>query len=196
MHKIGKALLLLCSLTSAGEITAQTVSGKLIDENKQPLPYANVVLLALPDSTFVTGTVTAEDGTFSLNTTTPNQLVHISSIGYNTIYKPVQPANLGVIQLTSDTQQLGEVVVKADLPKTRVKGDAMVTTVAGSILENAGTGNDLLNKIPGVSANEEDIKVFGAGTPEIYINGRKVEKPRDFDPFGQTGFAHLWLQYD
>ena len=36
MHKIGKALLLLCSLTSAGEIAAQTVSGKLIDENKQP----------------------------------------------------------------------------------------------------------------------------------------------------------------
>ena len=134
MHTIGKALLLLCSLTSAGEIAAQTVSGKLIDENKQPLPYANVVLLSLPDSTFVTGTVTAEDGTFSLNTTTPNQLVRISSIGYNTVYKPVQPANLGVIQLTSDTQQLGEVVVKADLPKIRVKGDAMVTTVAGSII--------------------------------------------------------------
>ena len=25
---------------------------------------------------------------------------------------------------------------------------------------------------------------------------KQVEKPRDFDPFGQTGFAHLWLQYD
>ena len=25
---------------------------------------------------------------------------------------------------------------------------------------------------------------------------RHLEKPRDFDPFGQTGFAHLWLQYD
>ena len=24
----------------------------------------------------------------------------------------------------------------------------------------------------------------------------RVEKPRDFDPFGQTGFAHLWLQYN
>ena len=24
----------------------------------------------------------------------------------------------------------------------------------------------------------------------------KLEKPRDFDPFGQTGFAHLWLQYN
>ena len=24
----------------------------------------------------------------------------------------------------------------------------------------------------------------------------ELEKPRDFDPFGQAGFAHLWLQYD
>ncbi len=23
-----------------------------------------------------------------------------------------------------------------------------------------------------------------------------MEKPRDFDPFGHAGFAHLWLQYD
>ena len=67
MHTIGKALLLLCSLTSAGEIAAQTVSGKLIDENKQPLPYANVVLLSLPDSTFVTGTTSDDKGNFIMN---------------------------------------------------------------------------------------------------------------------------------
>ena len=70
-------------------------------------------------------------------------MVRISSIGYNTLYRAAQPADMGVIQLTTDAQMLGEVVVKADLPKTRVKGDAMVTTVSGSILENAGTGNDL-----------------------------------------------------
>ena len=140
-----------------------------------------MVLLSLPDSTFVTGTVTAEDGTFSLNTTTPNQLVRISSIGYNTIYKPVQPTNLGVIQLTSDTQQLGEVVVKADLPKMQLKGDAMITTVTGSVLEKAGTGEDLLNKIPGVSAEDEEVNVFGSGTAEIYINGRKVRDNSEID---------------
>jgi len=88
MYKIGKALLLLCSLTSASEIAAQTVSGKLIDENKQPLPYANVVLLSLPDSTFVTGTVTAEDGTFSLNTTIQNQLVRITTPCTNPSNRP------------------------------------------------------------------------------------------------------------
>ena len=181
MHKIGKALLLLCSLTSAGEIAAQTVSGKLIDENKQPLPYANIVLLTLPDSTFVTGTVTAEDGTFSLNTTTPNQLVRISSIGYNTVYKPVQPANLGVIQLTSDTQQLGEVVVKANLPVTRIKGDAMITGVAGTALEKAGTAEQMLDKIPNVTSKDGEINVFGRGTPEIYVNGRKLLDNSELD---------------
>ena len=85
-------------------ISAQTVSGKLIDENSQPLPYANVVLLSLPDSTFVTGTISGEDGTFSLSTTAEKQLVRISSIGYNTLYRPTQPANMGVIQMTTDTQ--------------------------------------------------------------------------------------------
>ena len=28
------------------------------------------------------------------------------------------------------------------------------------------------------------------------VTRKELEKPRDFDPFGQTGFAHLWLQYD
>ncbi|WP_418573897.1 outer membrane beta-barrel protein [Phocaeicola sp.] len=174
MNTLKKTLLLLCYLTLSFGLSAQTVSGKLIDENSQPLPYANVVLLSLPDSTFVTGTISGEDGSFTLGATSGNQIVKISSIGYKTVYKPTVPANLGIVQLVSDAQQLGEVVVKADLPKTRVKGDAMVTTVAGSILENAGTGEDLLNKLPGVSADDGEVRVFGAGAPDIYINGRKV----------------------
>ena len=28
------------------------------------------------------------------------------------------------------------------------------------------------------------------------VSQPRLEKPRDFDPFGQAGFAHLWLQYD
>ena len=90
---------------------------------------------------------------------------------------------MGVIQLTTDAQMLGEVVVKADLPKTRVKGDAMVTTVTGSVLEKAGTGNDLLDKIPGLSANNGSVNVFGSGKAEIYINGRKMRNSSELDNF-------------
>lgn len=79
-------------------LSAQTVSGKLIDENSRPLPYANVVLLSLPDSAFVNGTISGEDGTFKLEATSENQIVKISSIGYKTVCKPVSPANIGIVQ--------------------------------------------------------------------------------------------------
>ena len=145
----------LClSLLATFAVRAQSLTGKLIDENHQPLPYANIVLLSLPDSAFVAGVVsgddgTGDDGTFVLNSACRNRLIRISSIGYTTLYKGCTGQDLGIIQLQPDAQMLGEVVVKADLPRVRLKGDAQVTTVQGSILEQAGTGNDLLNKSNG-----------------------------------------------
>lgn len=181
MRFIKEFLFVLTGIILPVSLSAQTVSGKLIDEKEKPLPFANVVLLSLPDSAFVSGTISGEDGSFTLGATSENQIVRISSIGYKTAYKPTVPANIGTVQLVSDAQQLGEVVVKADLPKTRVKGNAMVTTVTGSVLEKAGTGNDLLDKIPGLSANNGSVNVFGSGKAEIYINGRKMRNSSELD---------------
>lgn len=181
MKALNIALLILACQGIITGLFAQTVSGKLVDEENKPMPYANVVLLSLPDSAFVTGTISGEDGTFSLNATPPHQIIRISSIGYATIYRPINPADIGVVQLTADTHQLGAVTVKADLPKMRLKGDAMVTTVTGSVLEKSGTGNDLLDKIPGISAEEGTVNVFGRGTAEVYINGRKVRSSSELE---------------
>ena len=174
MRELKTAWLLLVSLTTSIGLSAQTVSGKLIDENSQPLPYANVVLLSLPDSTFVTGTISGEDGSFTLEATSKNQILKISSIGYKTVCKPISPTNIGIVQLMSDAQMLGEVVVKGNLPVTRMKGDAMVTSVENSVLSKVGSANDVLNKIPGITKKQDAFEVFGKGTPLIYINGRKL----------------------
>ena len=179
---MNRRIALLCACLLATLATqAQHLTGKLLDENNQPLPYANIVLLSLPDSAFVAGCVSADDGTFRLNAACDNRLIRISSIGYATLYKECTGQNLGTLQLTPDAQMLGEVVVKADLPKVRLKGDAQVTTVQGSILEKAGTGNDLLNKLPGVSADDGAVNVFGSGAAEIYINGRKMRDASELD---------------
>ena len=179
---MNRRIALLCACLLATLATqAQHLTGKLLDENNQPLPYANIVLLSLPDSAFVAGCVSADDGTFRLNAACDNRLIRISSIGYATLYKECTGQNLGTLQLTPDAQMLGEVVVKADLPKVRLKGDALVTTVQGSILEKAGTGNDLLNKLPGVSADDGAVNVFGSGAAEIYINGRKMRDASELD---------------
>ena len=114
-------VMLVVSMLLPMRVSAQTVKGKLVDESNHPLPYANVVLLSLPDSAFVSGTISGEDGLFKLEATSVNQIVKISSIGYKTVYKPTTPANMGIVQLVSDARMLGEVVVKANLPVTRIK---------------------------------------------------------------------------
>ena len=173
--------LMLCLIGMAASIQAQTLSGKLVDEKNVPLAYANVVLLSIPDSTFVSGTISDEMGGFRLAKDKKGQLVRISSIGYATIYKKVNGGDFGVIQMASDAQLLGEVVVKSTLPTTRLKGDAMITSVTGTVLEQAGTAEMLLDKIPNVSARDGAVNVFGRGTPVIYINGRKVRNNAELD---------------
>ena len=74
MKRVIILFILICILTSVG-VSAQIVNGKLVDETGQPLPYANVVLLSLPDSAFVTGTVSDEGGSFSLQAEEGNYLV-------------------------------------------------------------------------------------------------------------------------
>ena len=98
-----------------------------------------------------------------------------------TLYKDCGPGEQLSLQLKADAQLLDEVVVKGDLPKTRLKGSSMITTVAGSVLEKAGTAENLLDRIPGVSAGGGTISVFGRGAAEVYINGRKVRDSSELD---------------
>ena len=179
MFRLLMSLCLLCGLLCS--VSAQTFTGKVVDEKNRSLPYANVVLLSLPDSAFVAGTVSDESGSFTLRSEKPDLLLRVSSIGYATLYNKVEKSDLGIIQLLPDVQLLGEVVVKGDLPKVQLKGDAQVTNVQGTILEKAGTGNDLLSKLPGVSADEGAVNVFGSGAAEIYINGRKMRNASELD---------------
>ena len=177
-----KRIYLLLLVTSALIATthAQNLTGKVVDENNTPLAYANVILQTA-DSIYLAGTTTQADGKFELVKSENAKLVNISFVGYTTLVKEIHSKDLGVIQLLPNAQLLGEVVVKSYLPKTQAKGDAMVTTVNGTVLEKAGTAEQLLDKIPNVTAQNGEINVFGRGTPEIYINGRKVRNKQELD---------------
>ena len=92
----------------------------------------------------------------------------------------------------NQTQELSEVVVKGRLPKTRVKGDAMRTRVAGTILEKAGTVSDALSKIPSLEAERDGgVKVLGRGDAEVYINGRKVQDMKELSCLRSDQIQHV-----
>lgn len=154
---------------------AQSIGGAVTDEQGKPIEFANVVALD-KDSAFIHGVVTDAAGSFRLsNLPVKAALVRVSSIGYNDSTLLISGrSDLGKIRLKSEATMLSEVVVKSSLPKTRIEGDAIVTTVAHSLLADAGTANDALAKVPLVTGSEGNFTVFGAGTPVIYINGKIV----------------------
>ncbi|MBQ0048527.1 MAG: TonB-dependent receptor family protein [Prevotellaceae bacterium] len=102
-----------------------------------------------------------------------------------------------LLQVMNDTAywksfELGEVVVKSNLPKTRVKGDAMRTMISGSILEKAGSATDALAKIPSLKAEKGNgVEVFGRGAAEVYINGRKVQDMNELDRLRSEDILHV-----
>ena len=92
----------------------------------------------------------------------------------------------------NQTQELSGVTVKGRLPKTRAKGDAMRTTVAGTILEKVGTVSDALSKIPLLEAERDGgVKVTGRGDAEVYINGRRVLDTKELSRLRSDQILHV-----
>ncbi len=181
------AVMMMTTMTFA---KTQDFGGKVIDEKGEPMPYVNVVLLSLPDSAFVQGAMTDMNGVFKIVTDAKEGLFKVTSVGYETLY--INAGQNLTIQMKQDTQLLQEVVVKGQLPKTHAKGDAMRTTVAGTILEKAGTVSDALSKIPSLEAERDGaVKVLGRGDAEVYINGRRVQDVKELSLLRSDQIQHV-----
>lgn len=175
MNILKTIIALSAALGISAGLQAQTVSGRIVDEGSRPVAFANVVALSPEDSTYITGTVSREDGTFSLvNNQGQERLLRVSSVGYVTVYMRCKGGDMGVITMREDDNLLGEVVVRSQLPVTRMGDEGLVTNVQGSVLSRMGTANDVLARIPGLQRKKDSFEVFGKGEPLIYVNGRKL----------------------
>ena len=102
----------ILSLLNIAVAQAQNLIGKIVNESNEPVEFANVLLFALPDSAFQTGSVSGADGRFQLSSELSNGLLKVSCIGYTTLYKTYAVGDELLLQLTPDTQILDEIVVK------------------------------------------------------------------------------------
>lgn len=184
-------IFIMCLVTIASN--AQCISGRVNDEHSQPMPFANVVLVSRADSAFIAGAVTKDDGTFSISTDKQDGLLKVSSIGYITKYIDARQGNVGDIQMQPDTQMLGEVVVKGQMPTHKMTTEGVLTTVENTLLSKAGTANDVLQQLPGVQKKGDGIEVFGKGTPLIYINGRQLRDKSELDQISSESVKSVEL---
>lgn len=175
MNKMKQLILLIAVMSFSLTVFGKDIKGRVLDMKGRPLEYVNVVLFQ--DSVFVDGVITDVNGKFILSSNEMNGLkIRLSYVGFNSIYMDVTPeGELGDIQMSiSSNTILQDVVVKGNASKTYLKGNSLVTNVENSILAKAGTAKDVLRQIPMVIDNNNNLEVFGKGTPIVYINGRKI----------------------
>lgn len=184
-----KHLFYLLIFLFSSEIIAQeyTISGTVVDEENNAIPYANVVLHEsvaqnIEGSSGISGNnrkgaVTDENGYFEFtNLKEYGYFIMSSYIGYKskkTLY-PIQLSKdeyLKII-LIEDTQALEEVSLTSNKPTLKKEVDRLVFNVANTSLSE-GSILDVLRSTPGVLILENTITVKN-GSPTVYINDRKV----------------------
>ena len=154
--------------------TDRHLKGTIIDENRQPLPYANVYLLHPSDSTLIGGGVSNEAGVFVIPYEQPVVLARISYVGYKTVYRLCRSEQVGTIQLLPETLTIKGVVVQGERPKVQLQGNALVMNVEGTVMERMGTAEDVLSRVPTISKKGDGFEILGKGVPLIYLNNRKL----------------------
>ena len=158
--------------------TERHLKGRMIDEQQQPLAYANISLLNPADSSLIGGGVSNEAGDFVIPTDAYRVIVKCSFIGYETIWHTCEVGDIGSIQMKSDSYTLKGITVKGAKRLVSSTDKGLVVNVQGTVLEQFGSVNEMLTHLPLMMSNGE---IAGHGKPEIYINNKKVRNIQELD---------------
>ena len=167
--KIGIGILLLFFVTS---LQAQNIVGKVIDNKKQPVDGATIVLQAI-DSTYINASISNVDGTFVLDSQPEEYRLIVQHLLYRTKEIEGKGRDVGVIQLDPQDYALDEVVVKAERPFVKVEEGRLGYDL--SVLAGDGVVNnayEALTKLPGVKETKGVLTLAGTGNLTVVLNGK------------------------
>ncbi len=157
------------------------VLGKVIDQQTQkPMPYTNITLIRMKDTTIAGGTITDDNGLFKIDKLRPGMYtIKIQFIGYERYTTTVRlhpqnpTANLGTIQLKPAITQLGEVEIIDEKPLVEFQLDKKIINVDKNIVNTGGNAIDVLRNTPSVEVDMDgNILLRGSTNVNILIDGK------------------------
>ena len=161
--------------------SAQTkVTGRVLNENRQGVDAAVVMLVASPGDVLVESVLTDAAGQYSILQRKGEFLLCIRALGYKEVKRKMAIASadtLPDIQLEVEDVSLKDVVVTARKSRslTSASNGKIRIHVAQSYLTDIGTALDVLKHSPGILvSNKGDISLATIGGTAIYVNGRKL----------------------
>ncbi|MBR5131991.1 MAG: outer membrane beta-barrel protein [Alistipes sp.] len=172
------AVLLGAVAMEASAQVKQSLSGRIVSESGEAIAYATVVLT--DDGSQVAGGATNANGEFTLSAPTGGYLLSVRYIGYKSVEREIvleKSTNLGEITLESESTEIDEVVVTAQL--IRREADRFVVDVANSPMSIGKDGEELLKSSPGVWIQDDAISINGNSGSKVYINDREVKMEKE-----------------
>ncbi|WP_293938434.1 outer membrane beta-barrel family protein [Sphingobacterium sp. UBA5996] len=175
------SLLLICTVSSSFAQKRSHIKGQIIGEDKQAIPYVNVSLHQAKDSTLAK-TITADStGHFIFGDTKAGRYyIKVKSITHQETFSPhfsldeqLGGYDLGQIVLLTNNEYLAEVLVVRKKQFIEQQRDKLIFNIENSMLAEGNSGLELLNKLPGVVADDNGtLFIKGKSGATVMINGK------------------------
>lgn len=172
------SIFVVFSFRASGQYVVQ---GRIFDGSQHPVSFASVGLMNVKDSSFVSGVISEEDGSFVIRYTRPGHFyIIITFIGFDdfrsrefVLSTSAPLVDLGVLQVQEKVSLLDAVTVRAEKPVVELTSDRLIFNVENSILSEGSTALEVLERAPGVSVDQDGlISVKGREGVRVMINGR------------------------
>ena len=159
--------------------------GKLIDEQGQPVPFANIVLYHPADSSMIGGGVSNEAGDFVIPCAVGRVRARISSIGFKTIERIMPVTQVGTIRMQTKDYHLHDVTVSGLAPVIRHEVGRLQYIVANDPFAKGQNAIELMDRVPMVTMTGSHASILGKGQVGFMLNGRML-------PDDETFRQRLW----
>lgn len=173
-----KNILLLFGVMLASTTFAQVrVSGQVLDESSEAVPYAAVALYNTADSALVVGGATNENGAFTIEAAEGNYYLQVSFLSYekktiSNISVAKKPVSVGTIQLTASAVALDAVEITAEKSSIELKLDKRIFNVGKDLANTGATASEVLDNVPSVTVDVEgNVSLRGSQNVRILIDG-------------------------
>lgn len=167
-------LLALTSIIPFFSFSQIIVKGKVKDSISY-IEFANVILTDV-DNNFVSGSITNDQGSFTIKSKKGKYNLIVTFIGYKDWVKEVLVKNkdidLGNITLIHSKNKLDEIVISAKKPLIQKKVDRLIFNVENSIVSQGVDGLEVLQRTPRIDVSSGGIKIIGKSSVNVLIDGR------------------------
>lgn len=182
MRKLYLLLLFLGAIQTATAQKNGSVSGKLIDTAiNKPIAGATITVLDKKDSSLVSFTMTANDGSFEIKGIPEGAyrllITHVNYHNSNKIFSVTSAdknAALGTLVMTDLTKTMTEVEVTAEAPPVTLLNDTIQYNAGSFKVQPNANVEQLLKKMPGIKVEKDgSIKAQGEKVAKVLVDGKE-----------------------